>query len=87
MPITWSMARDKLIHRELQNRSYLQADKITWLKYHDRNCEMLYGMLPLAIGLPVMLVDHLDCNPKKQLLRGKVSVIHSWINANENHSM
>ncbi len=37
-------------------------------------------MLPLAIGLPVMLGDHLDRSPDKQLLRGKEGHIHSWIN-------
>ena len=36
-------------------------------------------MLPLAVGLPVMLVDHLDRNPSKQLLRGKEGHIHSWV--------
>ena len=36
-------------------------------------------MLPLAVGLPVMLVDHLDRNPEKQLLRGKEGHVHSWI--------
>ena len=71
------MARDKLIHRELQNRSYLQADKITWLKYHDRNCEKLYDMLPLTIELSVMLVGHMDRSPDKQFLKGKVGIIHS----------
>ena len=37
-------------------------------------------MLPFAVGLPVMLVDHLDRNPVKQLLRGKEGHIHSWVN-------
>lgn len=37
-------------------------------------------MLPLAVGLPVMLVDHLDHNPDKQLLHGKEGHIHSWVN-------
>ena len=36
-------------------------------------------MLPLAAGLPVMLVDHLDRNPEKQLLRGKIGHVHSWV--------
>ena len=36
-------------------------------------------MLPVAIGLPVMLVDNLDRNTEKQLLRGKEGHIHSWI--------
>ena len=78
--ITWSKAKDRPIHGEFQNRPYLQQDKVKWLTYHDKNCDKLYGMLPLAVGLPVMLVDHLDRNPEKQLLRGKTGRIHSWVN-------
>ena len=37
-------------------------------------------MFPLAVGLQVMFVDHLVRNPEKQLLRGKVGRIHSWVN-------
>ncbi len=36
-------------------------------------------MLPLAVGLPVALVDHLDRSSEKQLLRGKVGTADSWI--------
>ena len=43
-------------------------------------------MLPLAVGLPVVLVDHLDRNPEKQLLRGKEGHIHSWVNHPEEKS-
>ena len=78
--ITWSKARDRPIHREFQSRPYLQQDKIKWLTNHDKHCDKLDGMLPLAVGLPVTLVDHLDRNPEKQLLRGKVGRIHSWVN-------
>ena len=46
---------------------------------HDKHCETLYGMLPLAVGLPVMLVDHLDRNPDKQLLRGREKHNCSWV--------
>ena len=69
--IAWSLAHDRPIHAEFQTRPYLARDKEQWLKYHDKHCEKLYGMLPLAVGLPVMLVDHLDRNPDKQL-----SLIH-----------
>lgn len=51
-----------------------------WIHYHDKHCEKLYGMLPLAVGLPVMLVDHLDHNLVKQLLPSKEGHIHSWVN-------
>jgi len=36
-------------------------------------------MLPLIVGMPVVLTDHLDRNPEKQLLRGKIGYIHSWV--------
>ena len=46
--------------------------KASWLSRHDRECGDLYGMLPLIEGLPVALTDHVDRNPGKQLLRGKM---------------
>ena len=52
--------------------------KASWLSRHDRECGDLYGMFPLIEGLPVALTDHVDRNPGKQLLRGKIGVIHSW---------
>ena len=33
----------------------------------------------MANGMPVSLVYHLDRSPEKQLLRGKVGKIHSWV--------
>ena len=78
--VTWFLAQDTPKHAEFQTRPYLQRDKEKWIHYHDKHCEKLYGMLPLALGLPVMLVDHLDRSPDKQLLRGKEGHIHSWVN-------
>ena len=78
--MTWSLAQDTPKHAEFQSRPYLKRDKEKWIHYHDKHCEKLYGMLPLAVGLPVMLVDHLDRNPAKQLLRGIEGHIHSWVN-------
>ena len=39
----------------------------------------LMGMLPLAIGMPVALTEHIDRAEDKQLLRGKRGVVHSWV--------
>ena len=39
---------------------------------------VLLLMLPLCKGMPICLTDHLDRNPEKSLLRGKVGEIHSW---------
>ena len=50
-----------------------------WLQYHDRDTGNLLGTLPLALGLRVALTDHIDRSPDKQLLRGQVGVVHSWV--------
>ena len=36
-------------------------------------------MLPLVLGMPMALTDHIDRNPDKQLLRGKIGILHSWV--------
>ena len=36
-------------------------------------------MLPLAEGLPVAMTDHIDRNPEKNLLKGRVCYVDSWI--------
>ena len=42
-------------------------------------------MLPLAIGMPMMLVDHLGRSPEKQLLRGRVGRIAEIVVAGEDY--
>ena len=46
---------------------------------HDRDCGDLYGAPPLVKGLPVMLTDHYDRNPEKNLLKGRRGYIDSWV--------
>ena len=46
---------------------------------HDRECGDLYGVLPLNIGLPVMLTEHYDRSPDKQLLKGRIGFITGWV--------
>ena len=43
-------------------------------------------MLPLVKDLPVALTDHLDRSPDKQLLRGRVGYIESWVLDDEEES-
>ena len=76
--VTWVQAQDKPLPKTLQERPDLVLQKMAWLSRHDRECGDLYGMLPLIEGLPVALTDHLDRNPDKQLLRGRIGTIHSW---------
>ena len=63
----------------LREKPGLAADKLQWLQRHDRESGDLYGMLPLIQNMPVALTDHIDRSPEKQLLRGKVGYIHSWV--------
>ena len=50
-----------------------------WVQRHDKGCGTLYGLLPLARGLPVALTDHVDRSPEKSLLRGRIGCIGDWI--------
>ena len=55
------------------------GSKLEWLKRHDKESGNLYGMLPLIHGMPVVLTDHLDRNPGKNLLRGSRGRIQHWV--------
>ena len=56
-----------------------KAARVRWLQYHDRDTENLSGMLPLAVGMRVVLADHLDRAEDKLLLQGSAGRIHSWV--------
>ena len=43
-------------------------------------------MLPLIVGMPVALTDHLDRNPKKNLLKGRIGYIDSWVESDKEES-
>ena len=57
----------------------LAAEKLSWLKRHDKECGDLYGILPLTTGMPVALTEHIDRHPEKQLLLGRIGYVHSWV--------
>ena len=63
----------------LTEKCNLQEEKETWLTRHDRDCGDLYGALPLARGLPVMLTEHYDRSPEKQLLKGRRGHVKSIV--------
>jgi len=75
--ITYSFAKDTPSSQALRLRPDLPAQKLQWLKRHDRECGDFFGMLPLIHGMRVALTDHIDRNPEKQLLRGRIRVIHT----------
>ena len=84
--IMYVVAKDTPSQDTLRERPGLAADKVKFLQRHDRESGDLYGMLPILQGMPVALTDHLDRNPKIQLLRGKVGFVHSWVLHEEEQS-
>ena len=77
--ITWSQAKDYPSSKVLGEQPDISEAKEVWLTRHDRDCAALYGMLPLVVGLPVTLTDHIDRNQEKNLLRGRQGTIDSWV--------
>ena len=77
--ITWCPAKDHTCTEVLNGKENITEEKVKWLTWQDKACGDLVGLLPLAIGLPVALTDHLDRNPEKNLLRGRIGYIDSWV--------
>ena len=76
--VTWSPAKDCPSSAVLSDKPNIVEEKLGWLQRHDKDCGSLYGMLPLVVGMPVALADHIDRNPEKNLLRGRIGHIISW---------
>ena len=53
--------------------------QLRWLQYHDQDTGGLPGALPLALGMPVALTEHLDKSSDKCLLKGSRGRVHSWV--------
>ena len=79
MAVTYVSAKDTPSLEALKEKPGLAAEKLSWLQRHDRECGDLYGILPLIHGMPIALTDHIDRNPEKQLLKGKIGYVHSWV--------
>ena len=60
-------------------------EKVAWLQRHEKDCSGLYGMLLLVVGMPGALTDHVD--PQKNLLRGRIGYIDSWVVPDDDHSV
>jgi hypothetical protein len=77
--ITWSVAKDAPTNEVLAKKQNIVAEKAAWLTRHDRDCGDPYGVLPLVEGMPVSLTGHIDRNPEKNLLRGRIGYVDSWV--------
>ena len=77
--VTYIAAKDTPSPEALRERPDLPAHKLSWLQRHDRESGDLYGVLQLVKDMPVALTDHIDRSTDKQLLRGRIGFVHSWV--------
>ena len=85
--LTWCVAKDRPSTEVLNEKPNITEGKVIWLQRHDKDCGTLYGLLPLARGLPVALTDHVDRSPEKSLLRGRIGYIDDWVLADAEDSV
>ncbi|CAE7502899.1 pfh1 [Symbiodinium pilosum] len=74
-------ARDCISAPALREKPDLKKCKKHWLKHHDRHCGSLHGLLPLCVGMPVRLTEHLD-RSEKSLLKGRLGAVKGWQSEN-----
>ena len=53
IPLAYAVAKDTPSADALREKPDIVREKRGWLKRHDRECGDLYGVLPLAVGMPV----------------------------------
>lgn len=58
----------------LNEQRNITEEKVVWLQMHDKDCGDVYGLLSLAMGVPVTLTDHADRDPEKHFLRGRMGL-------------
>ena len=74
--VHFAIARDMASATVLREKGDLKEEKLVWLQRHDKECNGLYGVLPLAIGMPVRATDHLDRH--RGILKGCQGTIVGW---------
>ena len=77
--LVYCPAKDTPSTEALRLRQDLPSQQIAWLNRHDRESGDLYGMLPLMIGMPVAVTEHINRSYDKRILKGRVGHIHSWV--------
>ena len=71
--VNYAVARDKPSTETLKKRPGSATEKLAWLQRHDRESGDLYGMLPLIIGAPYALTDHVDRLQKNSSSEGRLA--------------
>ena len=75
--LLWCPAKDKVGVEALRSDPSLPGKKKQWLQRHDRQCGDLHGMLPLAAGMPMILMEHVDKSDEIRMLKGTKVKLHS----------
>ena len=75
--LLWCPAKDTVGLEALRSDPSLPGKKKQWLGRHDRQCCDLHGMLPLAVGLPMVLMKHFDQSDEVAMLKGENVKMHS----------
>ena len=78
LAVTYASARDTPSHDAMREKPGIAAEKLLWLKRHDRETGDLYGMLPLIHGMPVAVTDHIDRNPQQKINKKTNSARTNW---------
>ena len=76
--LVWSDAIDKISSSsDIAESVNLRDVQKKWIKDAGNKHGSMMGKLPLAMGMPVVLTDHLD-RSSKSLLRGRAGTIVGW---------
>ena len=54
--LTWCPAKDRPSTLVLNEKPNITEEKTKWLQRHDKECGDLYGLVPLALGLPMAVL-------------------------------
>ena len=74
--VLWCFAKDSFPNATLSADPNMPARKVEFLQKHDRECADLAGMVPLVVGLPITLSEHVDRD--RGMLRGTLCRISGW---------
>ena len=78
LQLCWCYAHDTPLHPgdcELPQEA-LDAKRRRWLTRHDQDTANITSILPLAVGMPMRLLDSID--REKFLYRGRRVTLHGW---------
>ena len=77
--LVYCLAKDTQSTEALRLRQDFPSQQIAWLSRHDRESGDLYGMLPLMIGMPVAVTEHIQRSYESKTIPQRSCVAHSLL--------